>query len=154
MESSDELVKRISISLPPDVFLALDELVAGRGFRSRSQAIAEMIEQSRIEYHEEMGHELMAGTITLFYDESRPGLLKALADIERRHVDEVISSQHVLLESNHTMEVLLVQGPAERLRDVANELVTCRGVKAGRLTISSAILPPIHPLPEKGGERG
>ena len=118
-------------------------------FQSRSQAIAEMVCQSTTEYARDWGSELMAGTITMFYDESRPGLLQRLADIQRQNIREVISSQHVLLESNHTMEVLLVQGPGERLRHISNELISCKGVRSGRLTISPIILPPIHPLPDR-----
>jgi len=142
-----EGVKRISVSLTPEVFDALDLLVERRGFPSRSQAVAEMIHQSVIEYYQSHGDEIMAGTITLFYDASHPNLLQTLAGIQREHIDEVISSQHVQLENNHTMEVLLVQGPAQTLRDITNELTTCKGVKTGRLTLSSTILPPIHPLP-------
>ncbi len=142
-----EGVKRITVSLLPEVFESLDNLVIRRGFQSRSQAVAEMIHQSSLDHYQEFGDEIMAGTITLFYDESRPTLLQTLADIERRHINEVISSQHILLENEHTMEVLLVQGPAKRLKKISDELITCRGVKAGRLTIFSTILPPIHPLP-------
>lgn len=142
--SKAEGVKRISVSLPPRVFAELDRLVVDRGFENRSQAISEMIHQSLTEHYQEQGSRLMAGTITLFYDESKPGLLQALAEIQRSHIEEVISSQHVLLEDNHTMEVLLVQGPADRLKEIADELITCKGVRSGKLTISSAILPPIH----------
>ena len=139
-----EGVKRISISLPPSVFHELDQLVAKRGFENRSQAISEMIHQSATEHFQERGNRLMAGTITLFYDESKPGLLQALAEIAREHIDEVISSQNVLLEDHHTMVVMLVQGPASRLKTIADKLITCKGVRSGNLTISSAILPPIH----------
>jgi len=142
--NKSEGVKRISVSLPPAVYEELGRLVAERGFENRSQAISEMIHQSLTEHYQDQGDRLMAGTITLFYDESKPGLLQALAEIERTHIAEVISSQHVLLEDNHTMEVILVQGPASRLKAIADELITCKGVRSGKLTISSAILPPIH----------
>lgn len=137
-------VKRISVSLPPAVFDELDRLVVSRGFENRSQAISEMIHQSLTDHYQEHGDRVMAGTITLFYDESKPGLLQALAEIERSHIAEVISKQHVLLEDNHTMEVILVQGPASRLKAIADELITCKGVRSGKLTISSALIPPIH----------
>ena len=42
------------------------------------------------------------------------------------------------------MHVILLQGPATRLKLIADELITCKGVRSGKLTISSAILPPIH----------
>jgi len=144
VETESHGVKRISISLPPTVFNELDELVARRGFENRSQAISEMIHQSATEHFQERGNSLMAGTITLFYDESKPGLLQGLAEIQREYIDEVISSQNVLLEDHHTMVVMLVQGPASRLKIIADKLITCKGVRSGKLTISSAILPPIH----------
>ena len=56
----------------------------------------------------------------------------------------LLSEGHLLLEDNHTMEVILVQGPASRLKSIADELITCKGVRSGKLTISSALIPPIH----------
>lgn len=143
-----EGVKRISVSLPPDVFTQLDRLVLDRGFESRSQAISEMIHQSVTEHYQERGDRIMAGTITLFYDEAKPGLLESLASLQRLHIDEVISSQHILLENDQTMEVMIVQGPARILKKVSDEFVTCKGVRSGGLTMTSALIPPIHPLPQ------
>lgn len=144
MEDKETGVKRISISLPWNVYHGLSNLVEARGFENRSQAVSEMINSSLIEHYKQRGTEMMAGTITLFYD-GRPGLLQQLATIQREYIDEVISSQHVLLEDNHTMEVLLVQGPARRLKMISDKLITCKGVKSGRLAIMSTIMPPIHP---------
>ncbi len=142
-----EPVHRISVSLPESVYQQLEELVTAQGFDSRSQAIAEMINQSVIEHSEEKGSEIMAGTITLFYDESKGTILRELAQIERGHLNEVISSHHILLEENHTMEVLTVQGPARTLKELTNKLRTCKGVKTGRLTLTTTLIPPVHPLP-------
>lgn len=139
-----EGIQRISISLRKSIFKALDTLVVQRGFENRSQAVAEMINQSVIDFNAECGDQVMAGTITLFYDEAKVGLLEQLSEIQRKHINEVISSQHVLLENDHTMEVLLVQGPAIRLKAITDELITCKGVKSGRLALTSTILPPLH----------
>ena len=62
-------------------------MVQSRGFHNRSQAIAEMIKQQLIEFQQENYESLMAGTVTLFYDESEAGLLEKLACIEREHID-------------------------------------------------------------------
>ncbi|MCG8603005.1 MAG: ribbon-helix-helix protein, CopG family [Verrucomicrobiales bacterium] len=147
MNEQETGVKRISVSLPQDVYRELSNLVNARGFENRSQAVSEMINSSLIEHYKQRGSELMAGTITLFYD-GRPGLLQQLAEIERAYIDEVISSHHVLLEEDHTMEVLLVQGPARRLKMISDKLITCKGVKSGRLVMMSNIMPPIHPRNE------
>jgi CopG family nickel-responsive transcriptional regulator len=39
---------------------------------------------------------------------------------------------------------LLVQGPGFRLKRIADELITCKGVKHGYLNVTSTKLPPIY----------
>jgi CopG family nickel-responsive transcriptional regulator len=140
-------VSRISVSLPEPLLDQLDRMVVRRGFDSRSQAIAEMINQQLVEHKQQLGEEIMAGTITLVYEHSTPGLQKQLADLQHAYLSEVISSLHVHLMHAHTMEVILVQGPAARLQFIADKMVTSRGVITGRLQLTTAIIPPVHPLP-------
>ncbi len=142
--SRREGVQRISVSLPDSVFRELDEMIAERGIESRSRLISELITQAVVAHKEDKGDEVMAGTITLIYDEARGQLLQRLAELERIHVEEVISSLHVQLEDNHRIEVILVQGPAAKLRQIADRLVSCKGVRTGTLTLSSLIMPPVH----------
>lgn len=143
-KSPKALAHRISVSLPPHLAAAFDKMVEERGFQNRSQAVAEMIENSIIKHQEEDGDTIMAGTITLFYDSGKTGLLQQLAKIEREHVNECISSQHVLLEGQYIMEVVLVQGPVERLRTLTNRILACKGVSSGGLTLTSKLIPQLH----------
>ncbi|CAA6676379.1 MULTISPECIES: nickel-responsive transcriptional regulator NikR [unclassified Lentimonas] len=138
------LAQRISISLPAKLATALDQMVESRGFQNRSQAVAEMIETSIVTHQQQDDTTVMAGTVTLFYDTAKPGLLQKLAKIERDHLEECISSQHVLLEGHYIMEVLLVQGPVQRLRDLTNSMLACKGVKSGGLTLTSKLIPQVH----------
>jgi CopG family nickel-responsive transcriptional regulator len=147
--SARQTVQRISISLPDAVYRELDEMIDERGIESRSKLITELINQAVLEHQEDKGDQIMAGTITLIYDESKGPLLQRLAEIERQNIDEVISSLHVQLENNHRMEVILVQGPAGKLREIADRLLGCKGVRTGKLTLTSIIIPPLHPLPKK-----
>ncbi|MFP4068587.1 MAG: nickel-responsive transcriptional regulator NikR [Verrucomicrobiota bacterium] len=135
---------RISVSLPPRLARGLDEMVRRRGFHNRSQAVAEMIEQHLVEFQREQDETVMAGTITLFYDAAKAGLLEKLARIQREHIEECISSQHVQLEGDHIMEVVLVQGPVRQLRRITDRMLTCKGVASGKLTLSSKIIPQLH----------
>ncbi len=90
----------------------------------------------------------MVGSITLHYDRTVPGLQKQIAELQFAHIDEVISSLHVQLSKNQVMEVMLVQGRANRLQKIADELATRRGVISGTLQLLTAIMPPIQ-APEK-----
>lgn len=137
-------VRRVTVSMQEETFQELDRLAAARGFESRSQAVAEMIHQHAAQHLGKIGTEVMAGTLTLVYDESKSTLLRDLSRIFRDHIAEVISSQHILLEDEHVLEVILMQGPARTLRDIANKLVTCKGVKTAQLTLTPHLIPPIH----------
>jgi CopG family nickel-responsive transcriptional regulator len=139
-------VDRISISLPEDLHAELDVMVAERGFESRSQAIKDMLRQHLVEHKVQTGNQVMVGTITLLYNNATNGLQKTLADLQYRHLDEVISSLHVHLMDNQTMEVILVQGPVQSLQKIANAMITLRGVITGKLQVISALIPPLHPM--------
>jgi CopG family transcriptional regulator, nickel-responsive regulator len=139
-----EGLRRVTVSMAEETFQSLDRVVNERGFDSRSQAISEMIHAQAAQHLSKIGTEVMAGTLTLVYDESKSALLRDLSKIMRDHIAEVISSQHILLETEHVLEVVLMQGPAKRLREITNKLVTCKGVKSANLTLTPNLIPPLH----------
>jgi CopG family nickel-responsive transcriptional regulator len=143
-EDGNDGVRRVTVSMKDETFQALDRLTAARGFDSRSQAVAEMIHQHAAQHLGKIGTEVMAGTLTLVYDESKSLLLRDLARISRDHIAEVISSQHILLEDEHVLEVILMQGPARTLREITNKLASCKGVKTAQLTLTPHLIPPLH----------
>jgi len=147
-------VARISVSLPEKLLSQLDSMVAERGFESRSQAIADMINQQLTEHRQELGQDIMAGTINLVYDHSIPGVQKHLADLQHEYIAEVISALNVNLKHSSTLSVMLVQGPASKLKMIADRMITCRGIISGKLLMSAAILPQLHPLPMINGKAG
>jgi CopG family transcriptional regulator, nickel-responsive regulator len=142
-------VSRISISLPEKLLRDLDRMVKARGFDSRSQAINEMLHNTLLEHKNDLGDDVMVGIIALFYNNSVPGLQKQLADLQVRYIDEVISSLHVHLMNNQTMEVVLVQGPARTLQIITDEMTSRRGVISGRMHLVAALIPQVHPFIDK-----
>jgi len=144
-------VSRISMSLPEELLIKLDRMVDERGFASRSQAIGDMLHQFLVEHKRQTSDDVMVGIVTLFYDNTVPGLQKQLATLQCEHIDEVISSLHVHLMHNQTMEVILVQGPARKLQRIADEMISRRGMISGRMQLMAALIPPLHPLPEEVG---
>lgn len=141
-------VSRISISLPEELLDQFDTMVVERGFESRSQAICDMINQQLNEHRRDLDGGVMAGTINLVYNHAVAGVQKKLHDLQYEHIDEVISSLNVNLTHTNTLSVVLVQGPANKLKMIADKMITQRGVVTGKLLLSSAIIPPLHPLPD------
>ncbi len=151
LNDSDEarrkpLVSRISMSLSEDLLTELDAMVGARGFQSRSQAVSTILHRSLVEHRHDIGDRVMVGTITLFYDNKANGLQAALASLQQSNIAEVISSLHVHLLNNQTLEVVLVQGPARRLQAIADQMITEKGVISGRLELVAALIPQVHPF--------
>lgn len=136
---------RLSMSLPADLFRQLDIMVEERGLPSRSQLIAELIRHALAE-HEALTRpeDMLAGTVTIVYAASGGRVRQQLAETQVDYLKEVISSQHVFLEEDQSLEVLLVQGPAVRLKQLCDALRKVRGVQQLQLVTTTALLPPLH----------
>lgn len=137
-------VTRVSLSLPESLLRRFDAMIREQGFESRSQAVAEVVGREVVRHEGGDENSIMTGTITLVYQHARGELKKRLAEIQFQHIEEVISSFQVLLERRHTLEVILVQGPARTLRRIAGKLTACKGVRSGELMLTSTLLPPLH----------
>ncbi len=135
---------RLSVSLPAELLERLDAMVAERGLPSRSQMIAELIRHELAEHSEGVDGAVLAGTLTLIYRADSGRVRQALAQTQIEFLKEVISSQHVFLEEDQSLEVLLVQGPSERLKALCDRLRQIRGVQQIKLVCTTALLPPLH----------
>lgn len=145
MASETTSLARLSISLPGSLFRQLDVMVEERCLPSRSQLIAELIRHALAE-HEAFTRpdEMLAGTITIVYRGDRGRVRHQLAQTQADYLREVISSQHVFLEDDQSLEVLLVQGPALRLKELCDALRRVRGVHQLHLTTTTTLLPPLY----------
>ena len=138
-------LSRLSMSLPSGLFRQLDVMVQERGLPSRSQLISELIRHALADHGEETHpDDLLAGTITLVYRANTGRVREQIVQTQHEYLKEVISAQHVFLEDDQSLEVLLVQGPATRLRDLCDALRKVRGVQQLRLFTTTALLPPLH----------
>jgi CopG family nickel-responsive transcriptional regulator len=135
---------RLSVSLPAELFAELDAMVAERAVANRSQMIAELIRNALTEHNaRERPETVLAGTVTLIYRAESGRGRQALAQVQAGYIAEIISSQHIFLEDDQSMEVLLVQGSALRLQQLCDALRKIRGVQQVRLVTTAALLPPL-----------
>jgi CopG family transcriptional regulator, nickel-responsive regulator len=143
-EAATSELARMSVSLPTRLLVRLDAMVGERGLHNRSQMIAELIRHAIAEHSEARTDSVLAGTVTLIYRAENGRVRQALARTQSQYIKEVISSQHVLLEDDQSLEVLLVQGPARRLQALCDDLRRVRGVQQIKLVTTTALLPPLH----------
>ena len=138
MTMKKEQVTRFSVSLPPTLLEQLDEMTGEKGYDNRSLAIADMIRAHLVDHRQKFGSEEIAGTITLVYDHHKQHVQATLTDIQHDHHEVIISTVHVHLDHHNCLEVLVVRGKAEVIKTIADELIAAKGVKHGKLTVTSS----------------
>ncbi len=131
-------VVRFSISVPKDLARQLDQMTRQKGYDNRSLAVADMIRAQLVEHWQKYGDQQIAGTITLVYDHHKQHVQAALTDIQHDHHEVIISTLHVHLDHDNCLEVLAVRGRAAIIRQIADELIASKGVKHGKLTVTSS----------------
>lgn len=132
-----ETVTRFSVSLPAQLARQLDQMVREKGYTNRSLAVADMIRDHLVEHQQKYGDQEIAGTITLVYDHHQPHVQATLTDLQHDHHKVIISTLHVHLDHDNCLEVLAVRGRAGLIKHIADQLIAARGVKHGKLTVTT-----------------
>ena len=130
-------VVRFTVSVPRALAKQLDQMTREKGYDNRSLAVADLIRAGLVEHHQNLGNREIAGTITLLYDHHKQHVQAALTDIQHDHYDVIIATLHVHLDHHNCMEVLAVRGKAVLIKRIADELIAAKGVKHGKLTVTS-----------------
>ena len=130
---------RFGISIEQTLLEHFDRLITQKGYRNRSEAIRDLIRGALVEA--QVAHEQTAetvGTVTLVYDHHTRDLAERLTEHQHAHHNAVVSTLHVHLDAHHCLEVIVVRGSAGQVRRLADELIGTRGVKHGRLVLTTA----------------
>jgi CopG family nickel-responsive transcriptional regulator len=130
-------VSRFSVSLPKRLLTELDRMTAEKGYDNRSLAIADMIRAHLVDHNQQLGNSEIAGSITLVFDHHKHHLQDLLTDLQHEHREVIISTLHAHLDHDNCLEVLAVRGKAAAIKKLADEMIAAKGVKHGKLTITS-----------------
>jgi len=130
-------LSRFSLSMPANLVRQFDAMAQEKGFANRSQAVADLVRAALVEHHAQVGTHDIAGTVTLVYDHHKRNIQGLLTDIQHEHGNWIISTLHVHLDHHHCMEVMAVRGPAAQVKAMADQLITAKGVKHGKLTVTT-----------------
>jgi CopG family nickel-responsive transcriptional regulator len=128
---------RFGISLDGGLLKKFDRLIGGKGYSSRSEAIRDLIRDELVREEWEAGAEETAGTITLVYSHDTRELADTLTDIQHHYHTRVLSSMHIHLDEHNCLEVLVVRGKGADIKMIADRLIGTRGVKHGKLTLTT-----------------
>ena len=130
---------RFGISLDQRLLESFDKLIADKGYVNRSEAIRDMIRNALVEdLVERTDSTATVGTVTLVYDHHTRDLSDRLTEHQHSHHDAIVSALHVHLDAHHCLEVIVVRGSAAQVKRLADELIGTKGVKHGKLVLTTA----------------
>lgn len=128
---------RFGVSIEDVLLRRFDGLLAGKGYRNRSEAIRDLIRDLLVSEEWEAGTEETAGTITIVYSHDTRELTETLTDLQHRHHAAIVSTMHIHLDGHNCLEVLIVRGRGKEIKEIADRLIGTKGVIHGKLTLTT-----------------
>jgi len=115
-----------------------DQLINKRGYTNRSEAFRDLIRDELVQKTWESPESNVVGTVTLVYDHHVRMLSEKLTGLQHDFHRSILSTLHVHLDHDNCLEVLVVRGKAGTVQKIADALISTKGVKHGRLTITTS----------------
>jgi CopG family nickel-responsive transcriptional regulator len=128
-------VTRFGVSLEQDLLEALDTFVQDNSYANRSQAIRALIEKNIVE-KKWLCNSHVAGAIVLVYDPKKNDVATHLLTIQQSHTPNILSTQRFFRENNLCLEIIAVEGNAQQLTRLSDEIISLKGVVHGKLIMS------------------
>jgi CopG family nickel-responsive transcriptional regulator len=129
---------RFGISIDQQLLDNFDDLINEKGYVNRSEAIRDMIRNALVEDQVARADSTpTVGTVTLVFDHHTRDLSDKLTEHQHSHHDAIVSALHVHLDVHHCLEVVVVRGTATQVKRLADELIGTKGVKHGKLVMTT-----------------
>lgn len=128
---------RIGVAIDADLLERFDKQIAEKGYTNRSEAFRDLIRENLIRENVAERNAEAVGTLTLVYDHHVRQLSDRLTEIQHDHFKQIVSTVHVHLDHHYCLEVLVLRGKAGAIQKIADKLISTRGIKHGRLTLTT-----------------
>jgi len=127
---------RFSISIESDLLDRFLDMAGDRGWGNRSEALRQLMRDALVR-EEWKENEEIVGTVTIVYDHHKRDLSDRLTSIQHDHHDSVLAATHIHLDHDTCLEMIAVKGRASDVQGIADALIGTRGVKHGKLSVTT-----------------
>jgi CopG family transcriptional regulator, nickel-responsive regulator len=129
---TDPLV-RFGVAMEASLLEQFDQLVTARG-STRSEALRDLA-RAAIQ-RAEVGKSVEAvATFTLIYDHHVRDLTERLTELQHELGDRIRSTLHVHLDHDHCLEIIVMHGRSDLLKQQADRILAIKGVLHGAIEI-------------------
>jgi CopG family transcriptional regulator, nickel-responsive regulator len=128
-------VERIGVSLDKELLATFDELIARKGYPSRSEALRDLVRQQIGSERLTDSNAHAVAAVFLVYDHHSTKLIGMLADLQHSHVLQTISSMHIHLNEHDCLEIIVLRGSVGEINKTAEHMISMKGVRLGRINL-------------------
>lgn len=128
-----DVLVRFGVAMENSLLTELDAIVEARG-TTRSEILRDLVRAEVSKQKVRKGEPAVA-SLTLVYDHHVRDLTERLTELQHGLGDAIRSTMHVHLDHDHCLEVIVMRGAADVLKDAAQRMLATRGVKHGGLEI-------------------
>lgn len=129
---------RFGVSMEDTLLDKFDRLISKRGYTNRSEAIRDFVRNELVEEGIHGGDAASFGVLSFVYDHRVRGLEAKLTDFQHDHFKCIVSTSHVHIDHDNCLEVIILKDKAEKVNEVANKILSYKGVKHGELSLTLA----------------
>ncbi|RJR28718.1 MAG: nickel-responsive transcriptional regulator NikR [Candidatus Latescibacterota bacterium] len=129
---------RFGVSMDGSLLAGLDALVRRKRYPNRSEAIRDLVRGALVEREWDAARGDVIGVLVIVYDHRRRELSSQLLTREHRHPGGILTTLHLHLDRDNCLETKVIRGKPAAVRAIADELMSMKGVKYGRLIPATA----------------
>jgi len=107
-----------------------------KNYKNRSEAVRDLVRDALVTHQQENDEYIVAGCLLIFYDHHQRNLLAELTTVQHGFHDLILATTHFHIDHHNCLEMIVVKGNATQLRDLRDQIISIKGVKYGKLTVS------------------
>jgi CopG family transcriptional regulator, nickel-responsive regulator len=130
-------LERFGVSMDGELLEAFDQRIQQAGYANRSEAIRDIVRDYLVAQEIQSPSAPVIGTVTIVYDHHARQLGDRLTDLQHDHHDAIRCSTHVHLDAHNCVEVIVLSGASALVKEIAENLISTRGVKHGKLVLTT-----------------
>ena len=127
---------RTGISLKKELLERFDRVIQRKGYTNRSEAIRDLVRDFAVA-EDVADNKPVAATLTLVYDHHQRNLAERLIESQHHAHGKVLAATHIHLDRRNCLEVIILKGRSSEVRSFADQLLSLKGVKHGRLVMTT-----------------
>ncbi len=127
---------RLSVTVPVKLLEKFDKHIEIEHYPTRSKAITDLMNNCLIN-ESWSGEDDVAGAVVLVYDHHKKSLSRKMAEMQHDFHHIVISTQHVHLDHDNCLEIVVLKGKPVEVKELSRRLRTAKGIKHGSLVMTT-----------------